>query len=73
MVLVEHIQHQRLQGICADQPMVSTQQPALIVAPGLDLHTHAGHIVHTWTSRNTNLGPEQQPSTALLLTDFAAG
>lgn len=47
MVLVEHIEHQRLQGIRADQPMVGTQQAALIVTPGLDLHTHAGHIVHT--------------------------
>jgi hypothetical protein len=37
MVLVEDVQHQRLQGIRADQAMMGSQQSALIVAPRLDL------------------------------------
>lgn len=37
MVLVEHVQHQRFQSICADQAMVSPKQPAFVVAPGFHL------------------------------------
>lgn len=68
MVLVEHIQHQRLQRIRADQPMVCTQQPALVVAPSLDLQTPRHAHAHSGGTKQLHvLGDMQQEENSLTL------
>lgn len=37
VVQIENVKHQHLQGIGGDEAMVRPQQPALVVAPGLEL------------------------------------